>query len=90
MRRFAPAVLSVGLLALAACGGDSASSETSNPALGAPSPTSGVAVTDVGPTSSVGVTAAGETPAPTDLLVDSSYDIEAIDGPVVLWFWAPG
>jgi hypothetical protein len=27
---------------------------------------------------------------PAKLLIDSSLDIGAIDGPVVLWFWAPG
>lgn len=87
MKRFAPVLLSVGLWALVSCGGESASSEASS---GASASSAAVPVTDGAaspPTDAIGT----EPPStPMELLIDASYDIEAIDGPVVLWFWAPG
>lgn len=87
MKRLAPVMLSVALWALVACSGDSASSEVSQEA---PASSEAVSVTN-GATSPSTDGGSTESPtAPLELLVDASYDIEAIDGPVVLWFWAPG
>lgn len=82
-------LLASGALVLGACGGESAFSDI-------PDVTSQSSVAES--TTTVAVTspttqAASATSAPTspaEVLVDLSYDIEAIDGPVVLWFWAPG
>lgn len=87
MNRLAPMVLSVGLLVGAACGGDSASSDVS---MRVPSSSTAVPATTDAPSPSTEGASTEPSTAPVELLVDASYDIEAIEGPVVLWFWAPG
>lgn len=86
--------LAIGVVAtIISCGGSSVSS---NESLSSSAPSSssittpatvaeGSANSDVTtlPPVTVGVD-------PANLLIDSSLDIAAIDGPVVLWFWAPG
>lgn len=84
-KRGAAALIFLALMALISCGGDSASSES---AVSSPETSAVVPSTDSGVAPSTDV---GSAPAtPVELLVESSYDIDAIDGPVVLWFWAPG
>lgn len=87
MKRLTSVVLCAGLLAMAACGGDSASSEVS---MEVPSSSTAVPVTNGDTSSSTDGVSTDPPSSPVELLVDASYDIEAIDGPVVLWFWAPG
>lgn len=82
-------LLASGALVLGACGGESASSETPDATIGSSvveSPTTAVANS---PTTQAASATAAPVP-PDEVLVDLSYDIEAVDGPVVLWFWAPG
>lgn len=88
MNRRIVLLLSAGALVLGACGGESASSDVADVTSG-----SAVAETTSAPEDSSTTQAVAATSAPTspaDVLVDLSYDIEGIDGPVVLWFWAPG
>lgn len=81
-------LLASGTLVLGACGGESASSDT--PGVTTESAAEGTTTVVVNsPTTQAASTAPAPT-SPADVLVDLSYDIEAIDGPVVLWFWAPG
>lgn len=74
---------------IGACGGASESSDaTPANSVSAPSSTQTTVVNgepgeSFAPPVTVGVD-------PANLLIDSSLDIAAIDGPVVLWFWAPG
>lgn len=75
--------LAASALVLAACGGESASSDIVDATSG-----STPASESTSATRSTSETSA--TTSPADVLVDSSYDIGAVDGPVVLWFWAPG
>lgn len=82
-------LLASSALVLGACGGESASSDipdVTSPSSVAESTTT-VAVNS--PTTQAASTTSAPA-SPADVLVDLSYDIEAIDGPVVLWFWAPG
>lgn len=87
MRRIALLLGSVAVLG--ACGGASETSDvTSTNSASAPTPTqSTVPTVDPSEPSVAPVTVGID---PTNLLIDSSLDIAAIDGPVVLWFWAPG
>ena len=80
-------------LFLNACGGSSGSS---SPVVTEPTGSNEV---NVGSTDSTTASSAAPQSEPTlppletdpaKLLIDSSLDIGAIDGPVVLWFWAPG
>ena len=84
-----------GLAAVSACGGSSVSSDSSNPNSIATSST--VVASPSGEGNQVNTESPGTSVAPVavavdpeNLLIDSSLDIAAIDGPVVLWFWAPG
>ena len=82
-------LLASSALVLGACGGESASSDIPD----VTSPSSVAESTTTVAVNSPTTQAASTTSAlvsPADVLVDLSYDIEAIDGPVVLWFWAPG
>lgn len=87
MKRLAPVLLSLSLWTLVSCGGDSASSETSMDVSAA---STEVPVTNGATSPSTDGVSTEPPTSPMELLVEASYDIEAIDGPVVLWFWAPG
>lgn len=78
--RSRPWILAVGLLPLVACGDDAISSLAEAP--GDP-----VQQTLSSPDSGSGSPSSAET---LPKLIDPSTDIEAIDRPVVLWFWSPG
>lgn len=73
--RSTPWILVSGLLILPACGGTSSTESNEVDA----------AVTEA-PASARSAQAPETLPA----LVDPSTDIDAIDKPVVLWFWSPG
>lgn len=66
-----------GLLLLGACAGDSSTASTE--VVGTPDPTSS-AVDGASPSTSDTLPA----------LLDPSIDLDAIDRPIVLWFWSPG
>ncbi len=74
-----------GMLTLVACGGgsssDSAEGLATTVVASAPTPAD---------TSSPDSSSAGTTPAPAPTLLDPSTDLDAIDSPIVLWFWSPG
>ena len=73
-------ILAVGLVPLASCAGGSAS----NPEDSSPEAVSQTLPT---PESDLGQSSTVET---LPKLIDPSTDIDAIDRPVVLWFWSPG
>jgi len=80
-------LIASGALVLGACGGESASSVVRD-VTSQPSVADGTTTVNSPTTQAASATSAPASPA--DVLVDLSFDIEAIDGPVVLWFWAPG
>lgn len=93
MKRSRTSLLVASVVALSSCGGSTASSTESVPSQAPPSSADSVpASVTTGSTNSEVTTLPPVTVAvdPTNLLIDSSLDIAAIDGPVVLWFWAPG
>lgn len=81
-----------GLVALSACGGSSGSSIASSPVASSTVTESSNSANNQGSVESATTAVPPVTVGvdPTNLLIDSSLDIAAIDGPVVLWFWAPG
>ena len=87
--------LVAGLLAVAACGGESATSITSEALVessAAPSTADPTAPPNDSTVAEPSVTT--QVVGPVELLIDGPHDIDgeiaAIGGPVVLWFWAPG
>ena len=65
------------LLLLGACAGDSSTASTE--VVGTP-----------GPSSSAEDGASPSTADTLPALLDPSIDLDAIDRPIVLWFWSPG
>ncbi len=74
--RFVRSLAITGLLALSACGGGS--STASERTVSSSQALSAETLPDI------------QTPETLPALVDASTDIDAIDMPVVLWFWSPG
>jgi len=69
-------LIAVGVVTLASCGGPSTTAST-----------------EVAQSLPAGGAVSNSSSVPVDTLpalLDPSTDIEAIDGPVVLWFWSPG
>jgi hypothetical protein len=93
--RFTAAAVS-GLVLVSACGGSSESSVANSPETtfvantNAASGSNGEASIPTTQPETAVTTLLPLGGDPADLLIDSSFDIGAIDGPVVLWFWAPG
>jgi hypothetical protein len=85
-----------GLFFLGACGGASESTVANSSESSVVANTNAVSGSDApssDPTTPSGSAVTSPLPIggePANLLIDSSLDIGAIEGPVVLWFWAPG